>query len=177
MRGPRACPQVEGLVGPPLVPVGWESRLALRVQNLQHFQVSIPAGGGWGQLMAFRLLTAYTPQGLPASYHCWLELPGQLQRLPASLEEVAGDSGLIHCQAQQVGRCPTPTSLTCRWTSPAAWACPGPSGARSPPLAHCHSQGLLWAGHGWEMCPALGGGVIYAGKSFLEEAGGGLERF
>ncbi|KAJ1057904.1 hypothetical protein K5549_013686 [Capra hircus] len=69
--------EVEGLVGPLLVPVGWESRLALRVQNLQHFQ------------------------GLPASYHCWLELPGQLQRLPASLEEVAGDSGLIHCQAQQ----------------------------------------------------------------------------
>ena len=60
--------------------------------------------------MAFRLLTAYTPQGLPASYHCWLELPGQLQRLPASLEEVAGDSGLIHCQAQQVGRCPSPQS-------------------------------------------------------------------
>ena len=60
MRGPGACPRVEGLVGPLLVPVGWESRLALRVQNLQHFQVSIPAGGGRGQTMAFRLLTAYT---------------------------------------------------------------------------------------------------------------------
>nr|XP_033705778.1 plexin-B3 isoform X3 [Tursiops truncatus] len=77
VRGPGACPRVEGLVGPLLVPVGWESRLALRVRNLQHFR------------------------GLPASYHCWLELPGELQRLPASLEEVAGDAGLIHCQAQQ----------------------------------------------------------------------------
>ena len=26
------------------------------------------------------------------------------------MEEVSGDSGLIHCQAQQVGRCPTPQS-------------------------------------------------------------------
>eukprot|EP00069_Balaena_mysticetus_P006685 bmy_18759T0 len=77
VRGPGACPRVEGLVGPLLVPVGWESRLALRVRNLQHFR------------------------GLPAAYHCWLELPGELQRLPASLEEVAGDAGLIHCQAQQ----------------------------------------------------------------------------
>ncbi|XP_057574839.1 plexin-B3 isoform X2 [Hippopotamus amphibius kiboko] len=77
VRGPGACPRVEGLAGPLLVPVGWESRLALRVQNLQHFR------------------------GLPAPYHCWLELPGGLQRLTASLEEVAGDAGLVHCQAQQ----------------------------------------------------------------------------
>lgn len=48
------------------------------------------------------------PQGLPASYHCWLELPGELQRLPASLEEMAGDAGLIYCQAQQVSSRPQP---------------------------------------------------------------------
>ncbi|XP_049727979.1 plexin-B3 isoform X3 [Elephas maximus indicus] len=76
-RGPEACPQVEGLAGPLLVPVGWESRLVLRVRNLHHFR------------------------GLPASYHCWLELPGELRRLPASLEETAGDGSLIYCQAQQ----------------------------------------------------------------------------
>ncbi|KAL0588394.1 Plexin-B3 [Plecturocebus cupreus] len=76
-RGPGACPQVEGLAGPHLVPVGWESRLALLVRNLQHFR------------------------GLPASFHCWLELPGELRGLPATLEETAGDSGLIHCQAHQ----------------------------------------------------------------------------
>ncbi|XP_012589946.1 PREDICTED: plexin-B3 isoform X2 [Condylura cristata] len=75
--GPGACPQVEGLAGPPLVPVGWESRLLLRVRNLQHFR------------------------GPPAPYHCWLELPGEVRRLPASLEEAAGDGGLIACQAQQ----------------------------------------------------------------------------
>ncbi|XP_042830775.1 plexin-B3 isoform X2 [Panthera tigris] len=77
VRGPGACPRVEGPAGPLLVPVGWESRLALRVRNLQHFG------------------------SLPASYHCWLELPGELRRLPASLEETAGDVGLIYCQAQQ----------------------------------------------------------------------------
>ncbi|XP_023581194.1 plexin-B3 [Trichechus manatus latirostris] len=76
-RGPEACPQVEGLAGPLLVPVGWESRLVLRVRNLHHFR------------------------GLPASYHCWLQLPGELRRLPASLEETAGGGGLIHCQAKQ----------------------------------------------------------------------------
>ncbi|KAM5289927.1 plexin-B3 isoform 3-T3 [Glossophaga mutica] len=38
VHGPGFCPQVEGLAGPHLVPVGWESRLALRVRNLQHFQ-------------------------------------------------------------------------------------------------------------------------------------------
>uniref|UniRef100_A0A8C9P095 Plexin-B3 n=1 Tax=Spermophilus dauricus TaxID=99837 RepID=A0A8C9P095_SPEDA len=75
--GPEACPQVVGLAGPHLVPVGWESHLALHVQNLQYFR------------------------GLSATYHCWLELPGALQRLPASLEETAADTGLIHCQAQQ----------------------------------------------------------------------------
>ncbi|XP_063577195.1 plexin-B3 isoform X5 [Pongo abelii] len=77
VRGPGACPQVEGLAGPHLVPVGWESHLVLRVRNLQHFR------------------------GLPASFHCWLELPGELRGLPATLEETAGDSGLIHCQAHQ----------------------------------------------------------------------------
>ncbi|XP_006877284.1 PREDICTED: plexin-B3 [Chrysochloris asiatica] len=76
-RGPEACPQVEGLAGPLLVPVGWESRLVLRVRNLEHFR------------------------GQPASFHCWLQLPGELGRLPASLEETTGDRGLIHCQAQQ----------------------------------------------------------------------------
>ncbi|XP_077745772.1 plexin-B3 isoform X2 [Canis aureus] len=78
VRGPGACPRVEGLAGPVLLPVGWKSRLALRVRNLQHFG------------------------SLPASYHCWLELPGELQRLPASLEETSGDVGLISCQAQQL---------------------------------------------------------------------------
>ncbi|XP_069319529.1 plexin-B3 [Eulemur rufifrons] len=77
VRGPGACPQVEGLAGPHLVPVGWESHLALHVRNLQHFR------------------------GRPASYLCWLELPGERWRLPATLEETAGDTGLIHCQAQQ----------------------------------------------------------------------------
>ncbi|XP_033616101.1 plexin-B3 isoform X3 [Fukomys damarensis] len=81
--GPGACPQVEGLAGPNLVPVGWDIGLALHVRNLQYFR------------------------GLPASYNCWLELPGKLQRLPASLQETAGDrdrdggAGLIHCQAQK----------------------------------------------------------------------------
>ncbi|MBZ3872985.1 Plexin-B3 [Sciurus carolinensis] len=77
VRGPEACPQIVGLAGPHLVPVGWESHLALHVQNLQYFR------------------------GLPATYHCWLELPGALQRLPASLEETTADAGLIHCRAQQ----------------------------------------------------------------------------
>ncbi|XP_012517419.1 PREDICTED: plexin-B3 [Propithecus coquereli] len=77
VRGPGACPQVEGLASPHLVPVGWESRLALHVRNLQHFR------------------------GRPASYLCWLELPGERWRLPATLEETAADTGVIHCQAQQ----------------------------------------------------------------------------
>lgn len=42
-------------------------------------------------------------QGLPVPYHCWLQLPGELRRLEASLEKVAGDSGLISCMAEQVG--------------------------------------------------------------------------
>ncbi|KAM5221781.1 LOW QUALITY PROTEIN: plexin-B3 [Ctenodactylus gundi] len=79
VRGPGACPQVEGLAGPHLVPVGWESRLALHARNLQYFQ------------------------GQPASYNCWLELPGELRRLPAAQEEMVGDEerSLIRCQAQQ----------------------------------------------------------------------------
>lgn len=48
MRGPGACPQVEGLEGPLLVHVGWESRLALRVRNLQYFRVSNIGGGEMG---------------------------------------------------------------------------------------------------------------------------------
>ncbi|KAM6151636.1 plexin-B3 [Rhynchocyon petersi] len=76
-RGPEACPQVEGLASPVLVPVGWESRVSLRVRNFQHFR------------------------GLSASYHCWLELLGVVHRLPASLEETTGNRGLVHCQAQQ----------------------------------------------------------------------------
>ncbi|XP_060231028.1 plexin-B3 isoform X3 [Meriones unguiculatus] len=77
VREPGACPQVEGLASPQLVHVGWESHVALHIQNLHYFQ------------------------GLPAFYYCWLELSGKLQKLPASLEETSRDSGLIHCQAQQ----------------------------------------------------------------------------
>ncbi|XP_054937500.1 plexin-B3 isoform X1 [Physeter macrocephalus] len=138
VRGPGACPRVEGLVGPLLVPVGWESRLALRVRNLQHFR------------------------GLPASYHCWLELPGELQRLPASLEEeVAGDAGLIHCQAQQVGSCPVASPATGRLLQPLL--VPGPRG--SPPLACGHSRGLLG-----DAGPERG--RPYSGRSVLGEVGG-----
>lgn len=54
-------------------------------------------------------------QSLPASYHCWLELPGELRRLPASLEETAGDVGLIYCQAQQVCGRPTASPATTRF--------------------------------------------------------------
>ncbi|XP_065771244.1 plexin-B3 isoform X1 [Muntiacus reevesi] len=143
VRGPRACPQVEGLVGPLLVPVGWESRLALRVQNLQHFQ------------------------GLPASYHCWLELPGQLQRLPASLEEVAGDSGLIHCQAQQFQpsmvqrELPVPIYVTrgegqrldnAHTLHVTLYDC----AVGHPDCSHCQaanrSLGCLWCSHGQPAC-------------------------
>lgn len=105
MRGPGVCPQVEGLAGPLLVPVGWESRLVLRVQNLQHFRVSSLVGRGWEWRVGVDNVQgpdSVYPQGLPASYHCWLELPGELRKLPASLEETAGDAGLIYCQAQQV---------------------------------------------------------------------------
>lgn len=67
MRGPGVCPQVEGLAGPLLVPVGWESRLALRVRNLQHFRVSRPVGREWGQsgrwLTTSRVLTVSTTPG------------------------------------------------------------------------------------------------------------------
>lgn len=107
MRGPGACPRVEGLAGPVLLPVGWKSRLALRVRNLQHFGVS---GGLAGVGVACRVQRpdSVPSQSLPASYHCWLELPGKLQRLPASLEETSGDVGLISCQAQQV--CSRPTA-------------------------------------------------------------------
>lgn len=109
MRGPGACPQVEGLAGPHLVPVGWESHLALRVRNLQHFRVSRQEGSGQGSGVCqqhVHIPDSILPQGLPASFHCWLELPGELRGLPATLEETAGDSGLIHCQAHQVRGCP-----------------------------------------------------------------------
>lgn len=66
MRGPGVCPQVEGLASPLLVPVGWESRLALRVRNLQHFRVSSPVGWECGQsgrwLTMSRVLTVSTPR-------------------------------------------------------------------------------------------------------------------
>ncbi|XP_049623424.1 plexin-B3 isoform X2 [Suncus etruscus] len=78
LQGPGACPQVAGLAAPLLVPVGWDSQLALHVRNLQLFR------------------------GLPVPYHCWLQLPGELRRLEASLEKVAGDSGLISCMAEQL---------------------------------------------------------------------------
>lgn len=90
------------------MPVGWESRLALRVRNLQHFRVSDLVGGEMGMGGRRGLADSVQgsdsahPQGLPASYHCWLELPGDLQELPASLEEMTEDTGLIYCQAQQV---------------------------------------------------------------------------
>ncbi|XP_027701586.1 plexin-B3 isoform X3 [Vombatus ursinus] len=77
MKGPDFCPHVEGLGTSHLVPVGWETRLALRVRNLHHYQSKA------------------------ASYHCWLELPGALLGLQASLEEGDGDTQLIWCQAQQ----------------------------------------------------------------------------
>lgn len=66
MHGPGFCPQVEGLAGPHLVPVGWESHLSLRVRNLQHFQVSNLVDGGreqgWGRLTMPRALTMSTPR-------------------------------------------------------------------------------------------------------------------
>lgn len=64
MRGPGACPQVEGLEGPLLVHVGWKSPLALRVRNLQYFQVSNMVGGdgdgGAGGLTVSRVLIMST---------------------------------------------------------------------------------------------------------------------
>ncbi|XP_074180278.1 plexin-B3 isoform X2 [Rhinolophus sinicus] len=143
VRGPGACPQVEGLEGPLLVPVGWESRLALRVRNLQYFQ------------------------GLPASYHCWLELPGKLQRLSASLEEMTGDAGIIYCQAQQFH-----PSMTQRELLVPIYVTRG-KGQRldnagtlhvtlydcavgHPDCSHCQaangSLGCLWCSHGQPAC-------------------------
>lgn len=143
VRGPETCPQVEGLEGPLLVPVGWESRLALRVRNLQYFQ------------------------GLPASYHCWLELPGKLQRLPASLEEMTGDAGIIYCQAQQFH-----PSMTQRELLVPIYVTRG-KGQRldnagtlyvtlydcavgHPDCSHCQaangSLGCLWCSHGQPAC-------------------------
>lgn len=76
------------------------------------------------------------PQGLPASYHCWLELPGELQRLPASLEETAGDAGLVYCQAQQVSSHPQPPHLPLdAFCSPPSWSHPF-RGSRSTSLCH-----------------------------------------
>lgn len=46
VRGPGACPQVEGLASPQLVPVGWESHLALHIQNLHYFRVSCQVNEG-----------------------------------------------------------------------------------------------------------------------------------
>uniref|UniRef100_A0A8D1N0M1 Plexin-B3 n=3 Tax=Sus scrofa TaxID=9823 RepID=A0A8D1N0M1_PIG len=143
VRGPEACPRVEGLASPLLVPVGWESRLALRVQNLQHFR------------------------GLPASYHCWLELPGELQRLPASLEETAGDAGLLYCQAQQFypsvaqRELPVPIYVTrgegqrldnAHTLHVTLYDC----AVGHPDCSHCQaanrSLGCLWCSHGQPAC-------------------------
>lgn len=49
VRGPGACPQVEGLASPQLVPVGWESHLALHIQNLHYFRVSSQVDGGMNE--------------------------------------------------------------------------------------------------------------------------------
>lgn len=46
VRGPEACPQVEGLASPQLVPVGWESHVTLHIQNFHYFQVSSQVDGG-----------------------------------------------------------------------------------------------------------------------------------
>ncbi|XP_023376420.1 plexin-B3 [Pteropus vampyrus] len=143
VRGPGACPQVESLAGPLLVPVGWESRLALRVRNLQHFQ------------------------GLSASYHCWLELPGELRRLPASLEEMTEDTGLIYCQAQQFHssmaqrELPVPIYVTrgkdqrldnARTLHVTLYDC----AVGHPDCSHCQaangSLGCLWCSHGQPAC-------------------------
>lgn len=143
MRGPGVCPQVEGLASPLLVPVGWESRLALRVRNLQHFQ------------------------GLPASYYCWLELPGELRRLPASLEETTGDAGLVYCQAQQFHppmaqrELPVPIYVTrgegqrldnARPLHVTLYDC----AVGHPDCSHCQaangSLGCLWCSHGQPAC-------------------------
>lgn len=155
MRGPGACPQVESLAGPLLVPVGWESRLALRVRNLQHFQVSDVVGGemgtgGWGGLADnVQGPDGVHPQGLSASYHCWLELPGELRRLPASLEEMTEDTGLIYCQAQQVRGHRTTSPTTGCLLQPAdtpnllaSDIVPGPQGLT---LFIPSSRGLLYA--------------------------------
>ncbi|XP_037677178.1 plexin-B3 isoform X3 [Choloepus didactylus] len=141
--GPEACPQIEGLAGPALVPVGWESRLALRVRNLQYFR------------------------GRPAPYHCWLELPGELRRLPAVLEEAAGAAGLIRCQAQQFRpatsqrELPVPIYVTRdegqRLDNAAAlhvtlYDC----AAGHPDCSHCQaanrSLGCLWCSHDRPAC-------------------------
>ncbi|XP_023608751.1 LOW QUALITY PROTEIN: plexin-B3 [Myotis lucifugus] len=143
MRGPGVCPQVEGLASPLLVPVGWESRLALRVRNLQHFR------------------------GLPASYHCWLELPGELRRLPASLEETTGDAGLVYCQAQQFHppmaqrELPVPIYVTrgegqrldnAQPLHVTLYDC----AVGHPDCSHCQaangSLGCLWCSHGQPAC-------------------------
>ena len=118
------------------------------------------------------------PQGLPAAYHCWLELPGELQRLPASLEEVAGDAGLIHCQAQQVGSCPIASPATGRLLQPLL--VPGPQGLVPFSLSSLMRPAVGRPGRAqergahspcWEM-RALNNGT-HSGRSILEEAGGG----
>ncbi|XP_077001618.1 plexin-B3 isoform X2 [Tamandua tetradactyla] len=136
LRGPETCPRVEGLAGPALVPVGWEIRLALRVQNLQHFR------------------------GRPAPYHCWLQLPGNLLKLPAVLEESAGDAGLIRCQARQ-RELPVPIYVTRNESQRLDNA--GPlhvtlydCAAGHPDCSHCQaanrSLGCLWCDHGRPTC-------------------------
>ncbi|XP_058147735.1 plexin-B3 isoform X3 [Dasypus novemcinctus] len=143
LRGPEACPRVEGLAGPALVPVGWESRLALRVQNLQHFL------------------------GRPAPYHCWLELPGKPQKLPAVLEESAGDAGLIHCEARQFRpstsqrELPVPIYVTRGEVQRLDNAAPlrvtlYDCAVGHPDCSHCQaangSLGCVWCSHGQPAC-------------------------
>ncbi|XP_042523487.1 plexin-B3 [Dipodomys spectabilis] len=142
VRGPGACPQIEGLAGPHLVPVGWESHLALRVRNLHYFR------------------------GLPA-YNCWLELPQELKRVPASLENTAGDAGLIHCQAQQfhlsLSRRELPVPVYVTWgevqrldNAQAIHVTLYDCTVGHPDCSHCQaanrSLGCLWCSNGQPAC-------------------------
>lgn len=125
------------------------------------------------------------PQGLPASYHCWVELPGELRRLPAFLEEMTEDTGFIYCQAQQVRGHRTTSPTTDAFCSPqmpptslppmssqALRGSPSSSHRREvcsmqqEHFAHSFCPGLtVW----WEMW-ALNNGT-HSGRSVLEEAG------
>ena len=177
MRGPRACPQVEGLVGPLLVPVGWESRLALRVQNLQHFQVSIPAGGGWGAANGIQAADGIHPPGLA----CLLPLLAGAARTTAEAASIPGGGGWglephslpgpAGGQVPDPHQSHLPLDISC--SLGLSWALGGLLAPFSPLSLTRPALGRPWLGDG--LC--TGGMVIYAGKSFPEEAGGGLGRF